>query len=140
MGNNLIFSCETWLTQMKQHQGAIFPFTNVKENKHWFEYLFNAENPRLSTYRCRLCHKYFDKLKLDSRYKSALAQPEGVLKKSYDSNREMIMNHARQSQHQLIIEKLQSEAINTLPQQFREIQENSDKENLWHFAATIRMI
>jgi len=134
------FFRESWLATIKQHRNRLIPLKTIQDNKVWFECLFNEKEPVKSTYRCRLCHKYFDTFKMDKRYKPSLASETGVLKNDYEKNREMIANHGKQSQHQEIIRKLEVQAVDKLPQQFQQIQDKKEQENAWYFAVTMRMI
>lgn len=130
----------TWINFITKHQSKLLPVKSIENNKVWFEYLPNSEIPSASTYRCRLCSKYFDKFKLDNRYKPALANPLGIMKKNYDSNREMIVSHAKHTQHLAIISKLEKGAASTLPKQFEQIQTENEKLDKQYYAVTMKMI
>lgn len=116
----------------------LLPKKTIEDNRVWFEYLPNTENPTQSKYQCRLCHKYYDLLGLDSRYRPALADP--TLKNSYEFNRQKIAEHAKLNQHQLVISKLQEKAKESIPEQFKKIQKEKELEERGQNAVTIRMI
>lgn len=86
----------------------------MKENKVWFEYLFNEADPQHSTYRCRLCHKYYDRLNLPPRYKNALAFEKGTLKDAKTDNKKAIAEHANIPGHKSIVEILQKASAKRL--------------------------
>ena len=72
----------------------------------WFEYLFNPVEPEKSTYRCRLCMKYFDLFVEKDQYRSALADPEGILRETKKKNGAALREHNISKGHLKVIEKL----------------------------------
>jgi len=97
----------SWMKFIQQHQLKMLPVKTINDHKHWFAFLPNIADPSSSTYRCRLCFKYFDKFKLEDRFRSVLANEEGIIRKAYKSNHETITEHAKSTQHHLIIQRLQ---------------------------------
>lgn len=96
-----------WLEEIRTHQLELIPLDAFESNKVWIEYLFNSAEPKKSTYRCRLCHKYFDEFKIRPQYKSSIADEEGMLRFDKKLNRFAITSHANSSSHTTVIEKLQ---------------------------------
>lgn len=92
---------------MAAHQKILIPVDEVKKHKVWFEYLFNAAEPATSTYRCRLCYKYYDEFGLEGRYKSALANVGGTLKKYKADNKKSIAEHGNSPGHTAVVQILQ---------------------------------
>lgn len=103
----MFYHREIWLEQIKTHQYGIIPVEEVKKHKSWFEYLFSEGNPSRSTFRCRLCSKYYDEFKLDRRYKTALAFEDGVLKSDKYENKKALIEHPNNQGHKIIIQILQ---------------------------------
>lgn len=104
---DISFISDTWLEQIQKHQSKLIPYQAVEDNKVWFEYLFNPNEPSMSRYRCRLCFKFYDKFNLEKRYKNALAMKEGILKQDKSDNKEIISKHSKIPGHQMILERLQ---------------------------------
>lgn len=96
-----------WIVQIDKYQRQRIPSETVKEHTTWFEYLFNPNNPQQSTYRCRLCNKYYDMYNLPKRYKNAFAYDKGTLKETKNDNKRAIKEHANMPGHQHIIQILQ---------------------------------
>lgn len=82
----------------------------MEKSKSWFEYLFNGENPQLSTYRCRLCHKYYDEFGLQSNHKPALAEAAGSRRFDKAQNKKRILDHSKTPGHMKIIEILEKKS------------------------------
>lgn len=57
-------------------------------------------------YRCRLYLKYYDQFNLESRYKNALAFPEGTLKFKKHGNKEITAQHENIPGHNNILQIL----------------------------------
>lgn len=89
----------------------MIPVDEVVKHKVWFEYLFNEEEPVKSTYRCRLCFKYFDKFGLQKQYKNAFADEKGTLKKYKADNKKFIAAHGNIPGHQAIVQILQEKSF-----------------------------
>lgn len=100
-----------WIQQISAHQAHLIPVDEVKKHNIWFEYLFNASKPVESTYRCRLCMKYYDKFGLEGRYRSALADEKGTLKKYKFDNKRSIAEHANIPGHKAVIQLLQDKRL-----------------------------
>lgn len=98
---------DDWIEQIKTHQHGIIPVDEVRRHKSWFEYLFNEASPSRSTFRCRLCAKYYDEFNLEKRYKTALAFEDGVLKSDKYENKKALLEHANTHGHKTIIQILQ---------------------------------
>lgn len=96
-----------WINQIKSHQSDLIPTEEVEKNKIWFEYLFNSAEPKKSTFRCRICYKYYDNLKLEQRYKSGLAYETGTLRAQKSKNKIAIAEHAKNTGHLTIIQILE---------------------------------
>lgn len=115
---------EEWLDQIKIYQGDLLPIPTIQRFKSWFEYIFNSDSPAESTYRCRICHKYYDYLHMDQRYKSSLASDKGILRKSKKKNIDELTKHGLHNRaHIEIINILTSKKKKLLPDSFKEIQE-----------------
>lgn len=80
----------------------------------WFEYVFNKKDPVKSTFRCRLCNKYYDAFGFQQRYKSALAEENGTLKKYKHDNKKAIAEHPKIPGHIAVIQKLQDQSAKRL--------------------------
>lgn len=112
----------------------MLPIQTIEKNKDWFEYIPNKEKPSESTFRCRLCYKYYDKFRLAKNYKNALAFEQGILKKSKEENRELIKKHSTIPGHKAIIDKLIA-----LKKDFQNIQIDQQKQNNNYLEVTMRM-
>lgn len=99
-----------WITQIATHQNGLIPVDEVEKHKMWFQYIFNKEEPVKSTYRCRLCHKYYDEFNLDKRWKSPFSAEVGTLKKYKKDNKDAISDHGKSVGHQNIIQMLQDQS------------------------------
>lgn len=95
-----------WIEQIRSHQSHLIPLDAVENNKVWFEYQFNSADPKESTYRCRICHKYYDEFKLQSRYKNTFADEKGSLRTLKADNKKAILEHSKSSAHTTIIQML----------------------------------
>lgn len=122
------------------HQENLLPVKTIKKYKNWFTYLYNPDKPKESKYRCRLCYTYYDKFKLPSRTKNALAYEAGVLKQSKDRNRDMINDHAVLGAHQAIIQTLQKQKEAALENDFEKINQMEEEKNDDILKITSRMI
>ncbi len=49
---------EEWIEQIKLHQRSLLPIQTLERNtnniRSWFEYNYNKDNPKASTYSCRI--------------------------------------------------------------------------------------
>lgn len=97
-----------WLQKIKTYQSNLIPLDDFEHNKVWIEYLFNSKEPEKSTYRCRLCYKYFDEIKIRSQYKSGFAEKEGTLKSDKSRNKFAITSHESSPSHKTIVDILQT--------------------------------
>lgn len=79
----------------------------MEKHKVWFEYVFNKAEPAKSTFRCRLCSKHYDEFGLQKKYKSALADEKGTLKKYKADNKKAMAEHANIPGHQAVVQILQ---------------------------------
>lgn len=99
-----------WLQQIEENQKGLIPFNVVEKSKSWFEYLYNAEHPERSTYRCRICYNNYDKFGFANKYKSPLANEEGTLKSDKAENRKAIQEHPKKHSHLKVIEMLEQQS------------------------------
>lgn len=99
-----------WIEQISAHQSKLIPVDEVEKHKIWFEYLFNEAEPEKSTYRCRLCFKYYDKFGLQKQHKNALADENGALRKYKYDNKKCIAEHANIPGHKAIVQTLQEKS------------------------------
>ena len=97
---------DEWLALIQRHQSDIIYGPGVASFKNWFEYVFNPVEPEKSTYRCRLCMKYFDLFVEKDQYRSALADPEGILRETKKKNGAALREHNISKGHLKVIEKL----------------------------------
>lgn len=102
---------EEWLTQIQNHQAQSIPIDVVEKSKSWFEYIWNADFPERSAYRCRLCHKYWESFGLQSNHKPAVARVEGTWKRDKPENRRVIQEHPKSVGHLKVIEILEQRSI-----------------------------
>lgn len=100
---------DEWKETIMKHQSSLIPYDAVEKNKHWFEYVLNSANPERSTYRCKLCYRYYDKFGLEQRYKNALAFPEGTLKFQKHTNKQILSEHSSSPGHKTIVQILQNQ-------------------------------
>lgn len=85
---------EVWLQLMKEHQADLLPVNKISNQyKSWFEYVVNTEKPKESTFRCRLCNKYYDQFHMACNYRNSLCNKEGVLYRTIDENRRKLREH-----------------------------------------------
>lgn len=122
----LIFR-EIWIEQIEKHQSNLIPTNIIRDNKQWFEYLFNEIDPKKSTYRCRLCFEHYDKFSLEKRYKNSLAYKEGTLKSDKSENMKTIRDHANTPGHKTIIQILEQQSAKKLRTDFENIQERENE-------------
>ena len=133
---------QDWLDLMRHHQSNILPVGAIemrKDIKVWFEFLPNKTHPVNSKYRCRLCTKYFDALKFDPRYRSALATKEEQLQDTYDKNQEIISKHSHTTMLQKFITVLQSRKQESIVEGFKEATERQNEETNDVFRVTALM-
>ena len=130
----------SWRSFISQHQKELLPSWNyLLERKKWFEYLPNQQAPANSTYRCRICSKYYEHFQLQSRYKPGLAMKVGVMygkKKNYEA----ISTHEKSDCHQKIISMLQKRDSEVLPAQFDKAQHELESKDGHRLTVTMRMI
>lgn len=131
---------DDWIDLIEANQKNLIPSFNVKNNKNWFEYLPNNENPVASRYRCRLCHKYYDEFNLDKRHKNALANDEGQLNQKLEKNREIISNHGSSKGHLNVVEILQKHSKKRLRTDFDVIRRENESNDNDRFKITSRMM
>lgn len=103
-----------WLHQIETHQSQIIPIDAVEKSKSWFEYLFNEKSPKESTYRCRICHKYYDEFRLQSNHKTGLAETKGMRKTDKAQNKRNILDHPSKPGHMKVIELLEKRTVKRL--------------------------
>lgn len=74
---------DKWLDTIGRYQRDLLPVSSISSKsdvRQWFEYLHNENEPRKSTFRCRICYKKYDDFKLDPRYKPQVAKEGGYLR------------------------------------------------------------
>lgn len=103
-----------WIEQIKSHQSNLISIEAVESNKVWFDYLYNDTHPKESTYRCRICHQYYDEFKLQQRYKTTFAEEQGSLRAYKADNKKAIMEHSKSSSHTTIIQLLEQKRAKRL--------------------------
>lgn len=88
-----------WPQLILKHQGRYVTQSLLRnENRAWLSYLFNSNNPQMSTFQCRICHSYYLKSK-DKSNLSPLASDEGFFEKNYERMRHMLGRHALTAYH-----------------------------------------
>ncbi len=70
---------------------------------------------------------FYDKLALDKRCRSALAGEEGVSRKNKKENTDTIFRHSLHARHKKIIEMLQQQTNETIPQNCEDLHKLDDK-------------
>lgn len=97
-------SRESWIKTIERHQADLRSVKTVQKHKAWFEYLEDTQQPKNSNFRCRLCYKYFDEMKLCKNSKPAFALAGGFkLKPNRKKNSDAINEHATAMSHLNII-------------------------------------
>lgn len=93
---------DEWMVTITKYQKHLFPAPSDIKRDHavWFEYVFDRENPIESKFRCRLCHKYYDKFKLALNYRNALV--DGVIG-TRQRNLELLKKHAQNAGNCLLV-------------------------------------
>lgn len=126
---------------MKQHQDKMLPIDVIKENKVWFEYLFDPQKPTESKYRCRLCYKHYDELVKVNQYKNALAFKHGMLKADMTENRKTFKSHANIPGHKSIVDQLIAAAGSDkrIKLSFEAMKAREDRMNVGNLAVTANM-
>lgn len=125
---------------IENHQKNLIPTKTVLKNKNWFEYLENKENPSESRYRCRICFKYFDEMKLPSNRKPAVAGENGVLNPCKKRNQQTISEHANSTSHANIISNLQTRSVKKQRESFFNDERSEENANDKYLEVTSRMI
>lgn len=69
----------------------------------------NTTSPKESTYRCKLCHSYYDKFGLEQRFKNALAFTNGTLRSQKHANKQTIAEHSNSPGHKTIVQILKNQ-------------------------------
>ena len=99
-----------WLTLMETHQSSILPMRKLKRTedyRSWLVYNFNEEDPKASTFGCRLCQDYYDSFKIIARPRSRMSiKGKGVLRNNAHANAKLINEHSDSSAHSAIVEQL----------------------------------
>lgn len=116
----ILYFSNNWLKLIEENQKKLLSTEVIQRYKEWFEYLPSASTPAESRYRCRLCYKYYDKLRLDVRYRNALAVESGVLKDTKEQNNYVLGRHEHTS-HKTVVEMLQKQAQEKLRTDFEKI-------------------
>jgi hypothetical protein len=130
---------ESWIPLIEANQNDLLSITTItnKDIKPWFEYLYNEENPRKSTYRCRICFRHSSRIYPDIYHTPLMARAEGRLSTSLRKNGGILRNHAKSKIHNDIIKHLKSAKMT---EYYEERQLEIDA-NLTHkLAATSRMM
>ena len=86
-----------------------------------------------------MCTKYFDALKFDPRYRSALATKEEQLQDTYDKNQEIISKHSHTTMLQKFITVLQSRKQESIVEGFKEATERQNEQTNDVFRVTALM-
>ena len=132
-----------WIDKIYEHQSDLLPADKIatdKDLRTWFAYYYNEETPNLSKIGCRLCRDYYDKFKLASNYKSAMALPEGTLRAKKKKNTDLINEHPKTSSHLAVINKLKEEQQNQLPTIMTTVQEEEEVRHNKIYQITSNMI
>lgn len=125
---------------IEKNQKDLIPTKTVLKNKNWFEYLEDKKTPAQSHYRCRICFKYFDEMKLPSNRKPAVANENGVLHNSKKKNQETINEHASSVSHTNIISNLQAQSAKKQRESFFNDERLEENANGKYLEVTSRMI
>ena len=98
---------DKWIHQIQMNPKLDIDVINVPKVRQWF-HLIEHNDPKKSTFRCRLCSKYSEEFKVRKILRTDLANPNGLELKgkspAYISN--MINEHNEMSAHQVIVQDL----------------------------------
>lgn len=140
---NTAYFRKEWITKIFEHQKDLLPAEKIKNQvdlRVWFIYYFNENNPKESTYGCRLCRDYYDKFGLALKYKSKLADPKGTLKISKQANSDQINQHPKSPGHLSIIQKLKEAQENKLSKVMNAVQWAEEEKNYEVLQVTANMM
>jgi hypothetical protein len=78
---------DEWISPIIRNQSHLLSIETVLRDdvKKWFEYLYNPTNPKLSRFRCRVCHNVGNLNELPQ-YVPEIAKADGDLKTRKDMN------------------------------------------------------
>ena len=112
---------DLWQKQITQYQKDWMP-PNVCENYNsWFNFIFNENNPRESTFNCRICSMMKSISNLRSSDVSLLANPNGVQLHDKDKNRDLMRKHEASYGHQKHLEDLEAIELQLGPEFLRDL-------------------
>jgi hypothetical protein len=117
-----------WIKLIKDNQNDLISTDTIQrpEIKKWFQYNYNEDVPRNSTFSCRLCLKYSSGLYNVHQQIPKIASEEGYLIRnradSKKMNNEYIRNHDRSSTHTKVVEILKNRKRESMPQLMLQMQ------------------
>ena len=93
-----------WIHLIERHQRELLPFRFTDDTKKWFEYLYNDQQPVISRFRCRICHKYAKTMQFSNHLLTDIMSENGALADNKVANRRRISGHKNTEVHKKIIE------------------------------------
>jgi hypothetical protein len=135
-----------WINLINDNQRDLISTETIKrpEIKRWFQYNYNENHPRNSTYSCRLCLKYAPELYKSHQQIPNIAKPKGhLIKDRVDSkkrNNEYIRNHDKSTTHSDVIKFLKRRKRDSMPELILQMQKKKDLEQNDELKVTARLM
>ena len=97
----------SWEKNIKDHQPTKISVADFQSHKDWIEYMFNKNNPHLSTYTCKYCSRYAEPWKIQSRNPGKLTKKEGDLKDTWTENAQLMNKHETSQTHVAVMQTVE---------------------------------
>lgn len=108
---------ENWITQIAQYQSRYVATTIfTTERKLWLQYIFNQNEPKMSTFKCRWCHEYFLHKNTAEHNTPKLAQAAGFYVPNYQRMFQQLTTHSQSGFHSQAVLHLKESYATTLKQ------------------------
>ena len=133
-----------WITWIEAHAQDYIPLNifdpkKAKQNiRPWFVFQKGSESlPVTSSYKCRLCEKYYDTMFLHPRLKPKIATKYGQMRSNKWDNKKKILNHANSLAHRMVIQGLKKREEAKLPARFVDAQRKTHDDSGIDLATTM---
>ncbi len=135
-----------WILQINEHQNDLISTDTIQrpDVKSWFQYNFNKDDPKSSTYSCRICLKYGPELYKPSQQIPTIAKESGQLvhdrTDSKKRNNEKLREHGKSITHLEVVNLLKKRKQELMPELLLRMQKRKDLEMEDELKVTARMV
>jgi hypothetical protein len=137
---------DRWIPQINEHQNDLISTDTIQrpDVKSWFQYNLDKDDPKISTYSCRICLKYGPELYKPSQQIPTIAKESGQLVfnriDSKKRNNENLREHGKSTTYLEVVNLLKKIKRESMPELLLQMQKRKDLEVEGELKVTARMM